>query len=310
MENNPELAVVRYEPGASDARVAAAQRGVPADASRAASTATAPRRRRQPVLRRAGIADRLLVGRRRPGPAAAVGRRQLQRRLDSLRTTTDNPFTNFNPSLTSALQAIVLAAAAARFQDRSATAQVEIDAAQPRHRRHPGSGSAARRSPQAPRRAYWALVAALASVDVQQRSLDLAQELERNNRARVDVGQSPPLDLVAARAEVAQRQENLIIARTTALQAEDLLRTLIVDPKRTDYWSVRIRSRGTATRGGRGARRRRSGAARARRAVRHRTGPQADREHRHQRRAREEPDASRPARCRRPISPTGRADRG
>ncbi len=60
------------------------------------------------------------------------------------------------------------------------------------------------------------------SVDVQQRSLDLALELERNNRARVDVGQSPPLDLVAARAEVAQRQENLIVARTTALQAEDV----------------------------------------------------------------------------------------
>jgi outer membrane protein TolC len=56
----------------------------------------------------------------------------------------------------------------------------------------------------------------------------------------VDVGQSPPLDLVAARAEVAQRQENLIIARTTALQTEDNLRTLIIDPKRDDYWSIRL----------------------------------------------------------------------
>ena len=75
-------------------------------------------------------------------------------------------------------------------------------------------------------------MAANALVDVQQRSLDLALELERNNRARVDVGQSPPLDLVAARAEVALRQENLIIARTAALQSEDNLRTIIVDPKR------------------------------------------------------------------------------
>ena len=56
----------------------------------------------------------------------------------------------------------------------------------------------------------------------------------------MDVGQSPPLDLVAARAEVAQRQETLIVARTTALQAEDVLRTIIVDPKRADYWSVRL----------------------------------------------------------------------
>jgi outer membrane protein TolC len=83
-------------------------------------------------------------------------------------------------------------------------------------------------------------VSSIALVDVQQRSLDLALELERTNRARVDVGQSPPLDLVAARAEVAQRRENLIIARTNARQAEDLLRTLTVDPRRDDYWSLRL----------------------------------------------------------------------
>jgi outer membrane protein TolC len=88
--------------------------------------------------------------------------------------------------------------------------------------------------------AYWSLVAAIALVDVQQRALDLALELERNNRARVDVGQSPPLDLVAARAEVAQRQENLIVARTTALQAEDVLRTLIINPSSPDYWMFRL----------------------------------------------------------------------
>ena len=88
--------------------------------------------------------------------------------------------------------------------------------------------------------AYWALVAARTSVEVQQSSLDLSIELERTNRARVDVGQSPPLDLVSARAEVAQRREDLIVARTLALQAEDLLRTLVLDPKRTDYWMVRL----------------------------------------------------------------------
>ena len=88
--------------------------------------------------------------------------------------------------------------------------------------------------------AYWALVAARALTDVQQQALDLALELERTNRARVDVGQSPPLDLVAARAEVAQRRENLIVSRTLARQAEDRLRTLIVDPKRADFWSIRL----------------------------------------------------------------------
>jgi outer membrane protein TolC len=56
----------------------------------------------------------------------------------------------------------------------------------------------------------------------------------------VDVGQSPPLDLVAARAEVAQRRESLIVARTSALLAEDVLRTRVFDPKRTDFWTARL----------------------------------------------------------------------
>jgi outer membrane protein len=56
----------------------------------------------------------------------------------------------------------------------------------------------------------------------------------------VDVGQSPPLDLVSARAEVAQRRENSIVAQTQVREAEDQLRVLIVDPKRPDYWFVRL----------------------------------------------------------------------
>ena len=89
-------------------------------------------------------------------------------------------------------------------------------------------------------RAYWLLVAATALVQVEQQALDLALELERTNRARVEVGQSPPLDLVAAQAEAAQRRENLIVARTAVRQSEDLLRTLVLEPGRSDYWTVRM----------------------------------------------------------------------
>ena len=45
------------------------------------------------------------------------------------------------------------------------------------------------------------------------RALELAEELARVNKAKVDVGQSPPLDLVSAQAEVAANQEQLIVAR-------------------------------------------------------------------------------------------------
>jgi outer membrane protein TolC len=75
---------------------------------------------------------------------------------------------------------------------------------------------------------------------VQQRSLELAQELARENKVRVDAGQVPPLDLVQAEAEVAQRRENLIRANTVAEDAEDALRRLIVDPADASFWQVHL----------------------------------------------------------------------
>src|SRR5207247_7136530 len=77
--------------------------------------------------------------------------------------------------------------------------------------------------------AYWNLVAAIANVDARKSALDLAQELARVNKAKVDVGQSPPLDLVSAQAEVASDREQLIIAETGVKQAEGRVRPLIFD---------------------------------------------------------------------------------
>ncbi|MFN8062214.1 MAG: efflux RND transporter permease subunit [Vicinamibacterales bacterium] len=90
------------------------------------------------------------------------------------------------------------------------------------------------------KRAYWDLVTARAAVDVQRASLETAQELARTNQARVDVGQSPPLDLVSAQAEVAGRQEALIVAETQSRQAEDRLRLLIFDPTDTSAWKTTL----------------------------------------------------------------------
>jgi outer membrane protein TolC len=87
---------------------------------------------------------------------------------------------------------------------------------------------------------YWGLVSAIALVDARQTALDLAKELVRVNKAKVDVGTSPPLDLVSAQAEVAANQEQLIIAETTVKQVEDRLRLLIFDTTQRDTWNVKI----------------------------------------------------------------------
>src|SRR5262249_16005487 len=157
--------------------------------------------------------------------------------FNAVRTTTTNPLATYSPALTGAIQAVFSQPLLRNFKTDPARAQLDITTRQREIADLRLQEDIPRTSP-APESGNSAPVPARASVDVQQRSLDLALELERTNRARVDVGQSPPLDLVAAQAEVAQRRENLIVARTTALQAEDLLRSIIFEPARSDFWTA------------------------------------------------------------------------
>ena len=158
---------------------------------------------------------------------------------NSLRSNASNSLSNFNPSVTAQLQAVVSQPLLRDFKIDPLRAQIATARTNQRIA-DIGLEELATSLGASAQRAYWNLVLARAAVSVQQRSLELSQELERNNRARVDVGQSPPLDLVSARAEVAQRRESLIVAQTQVRQAEDQLRVLIVDPKRPDFWAVRL----------------------------------------------------------------------
>ena len=88
--------------------------------------------------------------------------------------------------------------------------------------------------------AYWNLVAARDNVNNRRTALELAQELVRVNRAKVEEGTAPPLDLVSAQAEVAADQEQLIIAETAVKQSEDRLRMLVLDMTNRDSWNVRL----------------------------------------------------------------------
>ncbi len=90
------------------------------------------------------------------------------------------------------------------------------------------------------RNAYWELAYALASLRVQQQSLELAQESLRNTQTRVNIGTTPPIDIVEAQSEVATRQEAVIVAEAQIDEAEDTLRTLVFDPTMPDFWTIRI----------------------------------------------------------------------
>ena len=90
------------------------------------------------------------------------------------------------------------------------------------------------------RNAFWDLAYTIASLGVQQQSLDLAQESLRDTRARVEIGTTPPIDIVQAEAEVARRREAVIVAEGQIGDAEDALRALIFDPNAPDFWTVKI----------------------------------------------------------------------
>ena len=90
------------------------------------------------------------------------------------------------------------------------------------------------------RNAFWDLAYTIASLGVQQQSLDLAEESLRDTRARVEIGTTPPIDIVQAEAEVARRREAVIVAQGQIGNAEDALRTLVFDPNMPDFWTVRI----------------------------------------------------------------------
>ena len=158
---------------------------------------------------------------------------------DVARTSTNSPLTTFDPSLQSGLQ---LAFSQPLLRNReidqarrqTTLAERDLQSAEYRFQESLVQTVAA------VKQAYWTLKAALANVAVQQRSLALAQDLVRENRVRVEVGQVPPLDLVQAEAEVAQRREGAIRAETVARDAEDRLRRLIMDPSDASFWQTRL----------------------------------------------------------------------
>ncbi len=90
------------------------------------------------------------------------------------------------------------------------------------------------------RNAYWELLFAVQAVEVAKGSLDLAQKLVDDNRARVEVGTMAPLDIVQAEAEAATRRQALAQAEATMGTAELTLKRLIVSGTDDPMWRSSI----------------------------------------------------------------------
>ncbi len=238
LDHNPDLSADRLDPQISDTRVAAA-----AGAFRPSITSGINRNnqlqppssfliptptRTDAVTSTAGVSQKL------PWFGTSYSAS-----WNAVHTDTNSFLTSYNPLLTSGLslslsQPLIRDLAIDSARQQLKTSQINRDIAGTRLRESLVHTTANVKS------AYWNLVSAIANVDARQSALDLAQELARVNKAKVDVGQSPPLDLLSAQAEVAADEEQLIIAQTAVREAEDRLRVLIFDPADKSMWTAPI----------------------------------------------------------------------
>ena len=156
---------------------------------------------------------------------------------NSSRQTTTNFFSSFNPALRSTLNVSFIQPLMRNFTIDNARQRLlitrtnrEISDVQLR--------DTIVSSVRQVKNAYWELSYAISALAVQRQSLELAEESLRNNRTRVEVGTMAPIDIVEAQAEVARNEESVIVAEAAIKEAEDVLRSLIVDPSTPDFWGL------------------------------------------------------------------------
>jgi HAE1 family hydrophobic/amphiphilic exporter-1 len=238
LQNNVDLAAARLDPQIGDTRVAAAAglfRPNIASSVDSNNQLQPPASLLLPNATRTDIVTTNVgLNQRLPwfGTSYNVG-------WNTSHTDTNNVITSFNPLLRSGMSLTVSQPLLRDFVTDAFRTQLQIshvnrDIADTRLREAMIQTTAAVKA------AYWNLVSARENVAARRAALALSEELVRVNRAKVDVGQSPPIDLVSAQAEVASNQEQLIVAETSVKQSEDRLRLLIFDAARRDVWNVQI----------------------------------------------------------------------
>lgn len=158
---------------------------------------------------------------------------------DSSRATTTNIFSNFSPQLRSSLAIHYRQPLLRGFVIDDARQQVLISEKN-REIADVTLRQAIATTSRAVRQTYWDLAYAIAALEVHRQSLELARESLRNTRARVEIGTIPPIDIVEAEAEVAQREEAVIVADAQIATAEDALRALVYNPDTANFWTLRI----------------------------------------------------------------------
>jgi outer membrane protein len=89
--------------------------------------------------------------------------------------------------------------------------------------------------------AYWELVYARENVNVEKQAVTVSEKLFNDNKKQLEIGTMAPLDVTRAESELATDRQNLIVAQTTQLQDELVLKNYISkDPMASNLLDVEI----------------------------------------------------------------------
>lgn len=87
---------------------------------------------------------------------------------------------------------------------------------------------------------YYDLLYSMDNLEVQRKSLSLADRFLEENQIKVRVGTLAPLDVVAAESEKASREEAVILAEAAVLDAEDAMKRAIFPDNNPATWASKI----------------------------------------------------------------------
>jgi len=89
-------------------------------------------------------------------------------------------------------------------------------------------------------RAYWDLVFALRSLQVQRDAVATARTQLEHNKRMVNEGQLAPIDVVAAEAQISSYEQRVFSALEEVSRAENNLKNLIAKNQKSDLWTQSI----------------------------------------------------------------------
>ena len=87
---------------------------------------------------------------------------------------------------------------------------------------------------------YWELVYAIENQEILRQSMELAIVLHRNNKRRVEIGVEAPIEITSSRADVANREQQMIGAEVDIIRAQNALKGILAPDPKAGIWNLTL----------------------------------------------------------------------